>query len=178
MSRIGNKPVAIPSGVTVKVENGTVVVSGAKGALSHEIPEPITVAIEENQVIVTRANDEKQSKAFHGTVRSLIANMIEGVEKGFTKELEIEGVGYRAVLQGRKLVLSLGFSHAIEYDLPEGVDVEVPDQTKVKISGANKQLVGMVAARIRDYSPAEPYKGKGVKYKGEHIRRKAGKTVA
>ena len=178
MSRIGNKPVAVVSGVTVKVEGSQVKVAGPKGELVQELLPGISVEVKGTDVVVTRESDEKQSRAFHGTMRSLISNMIEGVTKGYEKKLEIHGVGFRAVLQGNKLVMSVGYSHPIEYTVPDGVDLTVPDATSISIKGMDKHLVGEVSARLRDYCPAEPYKGKGIRYKGEIIRRKAGKTVA
>ncbi len=179
MSRIGKTPIAIPSGVDVSVSGNVVTVKGAKGQSSWDIPAQLAVAVEDKQVVVTRNQETKEARALHGTIRSVINNMIIGVEKGYEKELEIEGVGYKAVLKGNVIVLSLGFSHDINYEIPEGITVEVDKPgTAVKVSGHDKALVGQVAARIRLFSPAEPYKGKGVKYKGEQIRRKEGKAVA
>ena len=178
MSRIGKMPVAVPAGVTVAVKGKSVSVKGGKGELTFDLKGGIEVAVEENQVVVSRADDSKASKSMHGTTRSIINNMIEGVTNGYQKELEIQGVGYKAVLKGSSVILSLGFSHEIDYPIPEGILLECPTQTDVKISGIDKQLVGQVAARIRSFSPAEPYKGKGVRYKGEQIRRKEGKAVA
>lgn len=178
MSRIGNEPVAVPSGVDVSVQGNKVTVKGAKGESVWEIPAKINVAVEDGQVKVSREEETKELRALHGTIRSVINNMVFGVQNGYVKELEIEGVGYKAQLQGTTLVLSLGFSHDIQYQIPEGITVEVNGGTEVKVSGHEKALVGQVAARIRAFSPAEPYKGKGVKYKGEQIRRKEGKAVA
>ncbi|NCC49691.1 MAG: 50S ribosomal protein L6 [Spartobacteria bacterium] len=178
MSRIGNNPVAIGAGVTVKVEDRQVKVAGPKGELAQDILPGIAVAVKGAEVVVSRENNEIQTRAFHGTMRSLIANMIEGVTKGYEKRLEIHGVGFRAQLQGNKLTMQVGYSHPIEYTVPDGVEVTCPDATNIIIAGMNKHLVGEVSARLRDYCPAEPYKGKGIRYKGEHIRRKAGKTVA
>jgi len=178
MSRIGKMPVAVPAGVTVAVEGKSVSVKGGKGELTFDLKGGIEVAVEENQVMVSRADDTKASKSMHGTTRSIINNMIEGVAKGYQKELEIQGVGYKAIMKGSSVILSLGFSHEIDYAIPEGITIELPTQTDVKISGIDKQLVGQVAARIRSFSPAEPYKGKGVRYKGEQVRRKEGKAVA
>jgi large subunit ribosomal protein L6 len=179
MSRVGKTPIAIPSGVEVQVAGSTVTVKGPKGENAWELPSVITAAVENNQVIVGRTEETKQARAMHGTIRSLINNMMIGVKEGYVKELEISGVGYKAVLQGRTCVLSLGFSHEINYEIPEGITVELDKAgVDVKISGHDKALVGQVAARIRLFSPAEPYKGKGVKYKGEQIRRKEGKAVA
>jgi large subunit ribosomal protein L6 len=178
MSRIGNEPITVPSGVEVSMQGSKVTVKGPKGESSWEVPAKINVAIEEGQVKVSREEGTKEIRALHGTIRSVINNMVFGVQNGYVKELEIEGVGYKALLQGTTLVLSLGFSHDIQYPIPEGITVEVNGGTEVKISGHEKALVGQVAARIRAFSPAEPYKGKGVKYKGEQIRRKEGKAVA
>ncbi|HSR88200.1 MAG TPA: 50S ribosomal protein L6 [Pontiella sp.] len=178
MSRIGKQPVLIPDGVTVEVSGQTVAVKGAKGECSYTAPDCIAVAVEENNVIVSRTDESKHGKAMFGTVRSLIDNMITGVSKGYRKELAIEGVGYKAQLQGQELVLSLGYSHDISYSVPDGIAVEVKGGTSVSVEGIDKQLVGQVAARIRDYAPAEPYKGKGVRYVDEQIRRKEGKAVA
>jgi large subunit ribosomal protein L6 len=179
MSRVGKTPIAIPSGVEVQVAGSTVKVKGSKGENAWELPAAITATVEDNQVLVARTEETKQARALHGTIRSVIQNMIVGVTEGYVKELEISGVGYKAAMKGKTCVLSLGFSHDINYDIPDGVTVEVSGPgTEVKVSGVDKALVGQVAARIRLFSPAEPYKGKGVKYKGEHIRRKEGKAVA
>jgi large subunit ribosomal protein L6 len=179
MSRVGKTPIAIPSGVEVRVADGSVTVKGPKGESAWAIPTELSVAVEDNVVVVSRNEETKDARALHGTLRSVINNMIIGVTDGYVKELEISGVGYKAVLKGKTIVLSLGFSHDIEYEIPEGITVEVDGGgTAVKVSGFDKALVGQVAARIRLYSPAEPYKGKGVKYKGEQIRRKEGKAVA
>ena len=179
MSRIGKQPILIPGGVSAEVSGRTVIVKGAKGEVSYTAPSCVNIAVEENNVVVSRADESKFGKAMFGTVRSLINNMIIGVSQGYKKDLIIEGVGYKALMQGaNKIILSLGFSHDINYDIPDGILVEVKDNTKVSVAGIDKQLVGQVAARIRDYSPAEPYKGKGVRYSGEQIRRKEGKAVA
>ncbi len=179
MSRVGKAPIAIPAGVEVKVAGRTVSVKGAQGESACEVPSVITVALEGNQMIVGRANETKEARSLHGTFRSVINNMVIGVEKGYVKELEISGVGYKAQMQGTTCVLALGFSHELKYEIPAGVTVEVGKTgVDVKVSGHDKALVGLVAARIRAFSPAEPYKGKGVKYKGEQIRRKEGKAVA
>jgi len=178
MSRIGNKPVALPSGVEVIVaENNTVTVKGPKGELSRTFNSNLGIQIEGNEVIVTRPNDEKLVKMIHGTTRALLNNMVVGVSEGFTRELEIIGVGYRAQKQGEKLVISAGYSHPVEMLAPEGVTVEVPTQTSVIIKGTDKQVVGEFAANIRAVRAPEPYKGKGIRYKGEHVRRKEGKKA-
>jgi len=169
----------VPAGVTVRVESGIVLVKGAKAELKFTLPEGVSVAVEANQACVSRPADRPELNALHGTVRSLVANMVLGVTAGFSKELEIQGVGYRAQMTGpRMLVLNIGFSHPIEFPVPEGLQVEVADSVRIFIRGADKQQVGEAAARIRSYYKAEPYKGKGIRYKGERVRRKAGKTVA
>jgi large subunit ribosomal protein L6 len=178
MSRIGQKPVEIPSGVTVDVKGLSVIVKGAKGELSLSTSERIRAEVKDGRVIFTRTDDSKISLSEHGLMRSLVANMIEGVSKGFSKALEIQGVGYRAAVQGGKLVMTLGFSSPIEYDVPDGVNVKVDGGTFITIEGPDKQKVGDVAARIRLFCPVEPYKGKGVRYRGEQVKRKVGKTVA
>ena len=176
MSRIGKKPISLPAGVKVTVDGNIVTVQGPKGTLVQTLPEGITITEEDNQVLVQRANDNKQQRAFHGLTRALIANMVEGVTNGFEKKLELVGVGYRAQMQGKKLVISIGFSHPVEIDDPEGIEFEVPAPTRITIKGINKQLVGNTAAHIRAIRKPEPYKGKGIKYENEHIRRKAGKA--
>ncbi len=178
MSRVGKEPIAIPSGVEVTVAGQTVTVKGPKGQSAWTAPDVISAAVENGQVIVKRSEETKEARSLHGTIRSLINNMVFGVQNGYVKELEIQGVGYKAQLQGRTLVLALGFSHDINYEIPEGITIEVSGATDVKVSGHEKALVGLVAARIRAFSPAEPYKGKGVRYKGEQVRRKEGKAVA
>ncbi|MFY9213203.1 MAG: 50S ribosomal protein L6 [Tissierellaceae bacterium] len=177
MSRIGQKPINIPSGVEVKVlKNNLVEVKGPKGTLSEQISPDMSVTIEDGVITVERPSENKRHKSLHGLSRTLIANMIEGVSEGYSKTLEIEGTGYRAQKQGKKLVLNLGFSHPIELEDPEGIEVEVPDANKIIVKGANKQQVGNYAAVIRALRKPEPYKGKGVRYAGEHIRRKVGKA--
>jgi len=176
MSRIGEVPIEIAGGVTISVDGQLVTVKGAKGELSREMPEGISLEIGDGSATVSRASESL--KAFHGLTRSLISNMVEGVSKGYKKELEIQGVGFKAELKGSVLSLSLGFASPKEYQVPETVTVTVTDATKIAVEGCDKQQVGLVAARIRSYYPAEPYKGKGVRYKGEQVRRKEGKTVA
>ena len=178
MSRVGKQPVLIPDGVTVEVNGQTVTVKGAKGETSYRAPACIAIAVEDSSVVVSRTDDSKHGKAMFGTVRSLINNMIVGVSAGYKKDLAIEGVGYKAQMKEQAIVLSLGYSHDINYTIPEGVKVDVQGGTTVSVEGIDKQLVGQVAARIRDFAPAEPYKGKGVRYVGEQIRRKEGKAVA
>jgi len=181
MSRIGNNPVAIPEGVTVEVKDNVITVKGKLGELNQEVSGDITVKIEEGSVVLSRPSDSKPHKAAHGLYRSLISNMIEGVSKGYTKELELVGVGYRASNQGQKLDLALGFSHNIVLELAPEVKIEtVSDKGKnpiIKLSSFDKQLVGQVAAKIRSFRAPEPYKGKGVKFVGEVLRRKAGKSA-
>jgi large subunit ribosomal protein L6 len=177
MSRIGKQPITVPSGVEVTINDHHVVVKGPRGTLEHDLPETITVAREGDDLVVTRPDDERDNRSLHGLTRSLVANMVTGVSTGFTRDLEIVGVGYRAVAQGpTKLELQLGFSHPVTVDAPEGITFEVPAPTRITVQGANKQLVGQVAADIRKIRKPEPYKGKGVRYAGEHIVRKAGKT--
>lgn len=178
MSRIGEMPVEIPAGVTVKVAAGSVIVKGPKGELQVAVPQKVKVQANDQQVLVARDDDTRLGKSFHGLVRSLVANAVEGVSRGYTRELEIEGVGFKANVQGRKLELSLGFASPKIYMIPDGIDVSEQGGTKLTVSGIDKQLVGEAAARIRAYYPAEPYKGKGLRYKDERIRRKVGKTVA
>jgi len=178
MSRIGRKPVSILKGVEVKQTNGTIMVKGPKGELTLDVHPDITVVVDESEVRVERPSDAKTHRALHGLTRALIANMVTGVTKGFSKTLEIVGVGYRADAKGKGITLALGFSHPIEYVPVEGVKLECPNQTTVVVSGIDKAKVGQTAAEIRAFRPPEPYKGKGVKYQDEHIRRKAGKTAS
>lgn len=177
MSRIGRKPVQIPAGVEVTVDGNTCIVKGPKGTLQQDFHENITVTVEENEVIVDRANDERESRAQHGLTRALIQNMVTGVSEGFTKSLELAGVGYRVQLKGTSLDFSLGYSHPVVIEAPEGITFEVPDNTHIHVKGINKQQVGQIAAEIRAKRPPEPYKGKGIHYVGEHIRRKLGKAA-
>ncbi len=178
MSRIGKVPVAIPAGVTVSVNNEVVTVKGAKGTLSRPLPGGITVTEEAGTLLIERPNDERQSRALHGLMRTLISNMVVGVSTGFTKELEIQGVGYRAAAPNpKRLELALGFSHPVHLDAPEGIEYEVPAATRVIVKGIDKEAVGQAAANIRKIRKPEPYKGKGVRYLGEVVRRKAGKTA-
>ena len=176
MSRIGRKPVQIPAGVEVTVNGNTCVVKGPKGTLQQDFHENITVTVEENEVIVDRANDERESRAQHGLTRALIQNMVTGVSEGFTKSLELAGVGYRVQLKGTSLDFSLGYSHPVVVEAPEGITFEVPDNTHINVKGINKQQVGNLAADIRAIRKPEPYLGKGIKYEDEVIRRKEGKT--
>jgi large subunit ribosomal protein L6 len=176
MSRIGKRPISIPSGVEVKIEGNVVTVKGPKGTLTREMHSQVNIAVENQEVIVTRPDDQPLSRSLHGLTRTLIANMVEGVTKGFSKGLDMVGVGYRAAKQGNKLVLSVGKSHPVELIPYEGLEVEVPAQNKILIKGMDKELVGAFAAVVRKERPPEPYKGKGIKYEGEVIRRKVGKT--
>jgi len=179
MSRVGNNPISIPSGVTAEVKNNVLTVKGAKGELSQDIPSGIEFSIEDGTLTVERKNNSKRLRALHGTLRALAANMIVGVSEGYKKELAIEGVGFKGILKGRELVLSLGYSHEINFKIPEGVEIAAEGNgTEIVITGYDKQKVGQAAAQIRSYYKAEPYKGKGVRYKDETIRRKAGKAVA
>ena len=176
MSRIGKNPIAIPAGVDVVIDGQNVTVKGPKGTLSHVVAEPITAKIEDGQVVVERPNDERTSRSLHGLSRTLIANMIVGVTEGYKKDLEITGTGYRVVAKGKDLEFSLGFSHTVFVPAPEGIEFSVESQTKFTVSGIDKQLVGETAARIRKLKKPEPYKGKGIHYVGETIRRKVGKA--
>ena len=177
MSRIGKKPITIPAGVEVKLNGSEVVVKGPKGELKNTFSSEMAIAIEGNEIIVTRPSDVKEHRALHGLTRTLIANMVEGVTNGFTKELEVNGVGYRVQKQGKNLVMNLGFSHQVIMEEVPGITVEVPAPNKIVISGADKQMVGQFAAEVREKRPPEPYKGKGIKYVDEHIRRKEGKAA-
>jgi large subunit ribosomal protein L6 len=178
MSRIGKRPVAIPSGVTVEVKGNAVAVKGPRGELSRTLPREMKVAIEDGSVAVSRPSDEKRHKALHGLSRTLVANMVEGVSKGFVKTLEIQGVGYKAEAKPYGVNLIVGFSHPVKYEAPKGIKISVENNTTVKIEGADKEKVGQVAAELRSVRPPEPYKGKGIRYQGEQVRRKAGKTGA
>jgi large subunit ribosomal protein L6 len=171
-------PITLPSGVDVTVDGISVTVKGAKGQLNRSFDERIGFAIEDDVVSVTRPDDTRESKALHGLSRALLANMVAGVSDGFSKELEIQGVGYRASMKGNSVELLVGFSHAVIVDAPEGITLDVPEPTKIVVTGIDKELVGQVAANIRKVRPPEPYKGKGIRYAGEYVRRKAGKAGA
>jgi len=175
MSRIGKRPVAIPGGVSASVDNGMISVKGPKGTLTMGLSDHIDYKVEGDEIKVNPANDTKLARSFWGMHRTLVANLVEGVTDGFTKTLEITGVGYRAKAQGKTLKLELGFSHDVDLAVPEGIEVKTPDQTTVEISGIDKQAVGQFAAEIREFRKPEPYKGKGIKYRGEYIFRKEGK---
>jgi large subunit ribosomal protein L6 len=178
MSRIGKLPVKIPQGVEVKIEGNTVAVKGPKGSLSREIHKDMKINSENDTIIVERPSDNKQHKALHGLTRTLLYNMVHGVVNGYEKRLSLEGVGYRAVKQGNKLVLTVGYSHPVEIDPPAGIEFEVPAANKIVVKGIDKELVGLVAANIRAVREPEPYKGKGIRYENEVVRRKEGKTGA
>ena len=177
MSRIGRAPVQVPAGVKARQEGSQVLIEGPKGKLSVSLPPTISVTLSAQEIQVKRASDEQADRALHGLYRALIANMVHGVVSGFSKELEISGVGYRALLKGKQLEVSVGFSHPVIVPIPEGITVEVPKPTSVVVKGYDKHLVGQFAANIRRIAPPEPYKGKGIKYAGEVIRRKAGKAA-
>jgi large subunit ribosomal protein L6 len=177
MSRIGRKPISVPEAVTVEVAPGSVAVKGPKGELTQRVSPEMKVEQEEGAVTVKRPTDRGEHRALHGLTRSLIANMVEGVTDGFEKRLEIQGVGYRAQLKGRTLELALGYSHPVSIEAPEGIDFEVPQPTEIVVRGIDKQLVGQVAADIRKRRRPEPYKGKGIRYRGEHVARKVGKRA-
>ncbi len=177
MSRIGKLPIAIPAGVTVTVgDNNNVTVKGPKGELSRKFDKDMKIEVENNEVVITRPSDDKEHRAHHGLTRALLANMVHGVNAEFTKELEIVGVGYRAQLQGKKLILNVGYSNPVEVETPAGITFEVPTPNKIVVKGIDRQLVGQVAANIRKVRAPEPYKGKGIKYANEYIRRKEGKS--
>jgi large subunit ribosomal protein L6 len=177
MSRVGKQPIEMPSDVTLTVgENNLVTVKGSKGELSRTFSSDIKIELEGNTVTVTRPSDAKEHRALHGTTRALIANMVEGVSKGFERNLELVGVGYRAQKQGAKLVLNVGYSHPVEIEAEQGIEIEVPSNTKISIKGIDKERVGALAANIRAVRSPEPYKGKGIRYEGEYVRRKEGKT--
>jgi large subunit ribosomal protein L6 len=178
MSRIGEKPIDVPAGVTVTADAAQVCVAGKLGELRLALPAGIAAQAAEGKMSVSRLDDSRRARGCHGLTRTLIFNMIEGVSKGYKKELEIQGVGFKATVQGRKLLLSLGFASPVEYSLPDGIAVKVDDATRLTVSGCDKQGVGDVAARIRSFYRAEPYKGKGIRYRNERVRRKVGKTVA
>ena len=175
MSRIGKRPVAIPSGVTAAIEGNMLSVKGPKGTLTLGLSEHIAYAVEDGQISVVPANDGKVARSYWGLQRTLVSNLVEGVTNGFTKTLDITGVGYRAQAQGKNLRLQLGYSHDVNYDVPEGIEIKTPDNTTIEISGIDKQKVGQVAAEIRRWRKPEPYKGKGIRYRGEYIFRKEGK---
>ena len=178
MSRIGSSPITVPSGVDVSIAGQTVTVKGPKGELTQELPPGITASLDDGVLTVARPDDERQNRALHGLSRSLLANMVTGVTEGFVKSLEIQGVGYRAQAKGKNAIeLALGFSHPVKVEAPEGIEFDVPEPTRINVVGIDKQLVGQVAADIRDWRKPEPYKGKGIRYVGERVMRKAGKAA-
>jgi large subunit ribosomal protein L6 len=178
MSRIGKKPVTIPKGVTLQLQDHTVAVKGPKGELRRTLHEEMQLALDNDQFTVARPSDEQKHKALHGLTRTLVQNMVDGVSKGFSKSLEIQGVGYKAEAKPYGVNLIVGYSHPVKYEAPKGIKISVDNNTNVKVEGADKELVGQVAAELRSVRPPEPYKGKGIRYVGEHVRRKAGKTGA
>ena len=178
MSRVGRKPIAIPSNVKVQVAQGEVAVEGPKGKLKMEVHPRVKVNLQENTLVVERATNIQTDRALHGLMRSLLQNMVRGVTEGYSKELEIEGIGYRAQVSGRKLILNLGYTHPIEYAIPEGIEIKTSKPTQIAVMGIDRQKVGQVAAEIRHFHEPEPYTGKGIRYVGEVIRRKQGKTTA
>lgn len=177
MSRVGKQPVAIPDGVQVQVDGSRVSVTGPRGSLEYRFDPDMGIEVAEGEILVTRPTDQPRHRALHGLTRSLIANMVQGVTEGFRRSLEIRGVGYRALKSGRNLVLNVGFSHPVEMEVPEGIEIEVETPTLLHVLGADKQAVGELAAEIRQVRPPEPYKGKGIRYVGEQVRRKAGKAA-
>ena len=176
MSRIGNAPITVPSGVDVTIDGNTVTVKGSKGTLSRTFSDKVAVAVDDGILTVTRHDEERESRALHGLTRSLLANMVTGVSEGYVKELMTVGVGYRASLKGKSIELLVGYSHPVLLDAPEGIEIEVPEPTKIIVKGIDKQKVGQMAADIRSVRPPEPYKGKGIRYVDEYVRRKAGKA--
>ena len=177
MSRIGKQPVAIPAGVDVAIDGSTVTVKGPKGELTRTFQPMMSIKREGDEIIVERPDDSREAKSYHGLTRTLINNMVIGVTEGYSKKLQLVGVGYRAALKGKDLEMQLGFSHPVNYKCPEGIKFEVPSQTEIIVSGCDKEVVGQVAASIRHIRPPEPYKGKGIRYDGEHVRRKLGKAA-
>ncbi len=177
MSRIGRAPIPVPSGVTVDISGQKVAVTGPKGTLEHVVSDPIRISQEDGSLVVTRPTDRGPHRALHGLSRTLVANMVTGVTEGFQRKLELVGVGYRAALKGKNLELAVGFSHPVTFEPPEGITFEVPETTQIVVSGINKQQVGQIASEIRRVRPPEPYKGKGIRYEGEAVRRKVGKRA-
>ena len=177
MSRIGQNPILIPEGVKVSLDDSIVKVSGPNGSLEFTFRKEMTISQKDGLIMVKRGSDNREQKSLHGTTRQMLNNMVIGVSEGFSKELEIIGVGYQAQVQGSRLQLQLGYSHDIYFDVPDGIKVTANNRTEIKVEGIDKQLVGAVAAKIRSFRPPEPYKGKGIRYKGEHVRSKQGKTV-
>jgi large subunit ribosomal protein L6 len=178
MSRVGKDPITLPDGVQVDIGGDALVVKGPKGELTTPIPEGISMKIDDGVLVAERSDEAKQTRAYHGLARALAANAVEGVSRGFEKRLEIQGIGYRAKMEGRSLVLQVGYSHPVEFEVPEGIEIAVPDPTKIVVSGIDKQCVGEIAARIRRVRPPDAYKGKGIRYEGEFVRLKVGKAGA
>jgi large subunit ribosomal protein L6 len=177
MSRIGKKPVEIPSNVKVNVQGQHVLIEGPKGKLEWSAPQPMRLAVKDGKLLVENPASDRQARALHGLTRSLVANMVKGVTEGYRRDLEIQGVGFRAVVQGQNLQLNVGYSHPLVFPIPQGIKISVTENTKISVEGTDKQRVGEVAAQLRRVYPPEPYKGKGIRYAGEQVRRKAGKTV-
>jgi large subunit ribosomal protein L6 len=177
MSRIGKQPILIPDGVNVTINDLSVLVKGPKGSLDINIHKDMNLDLKDNVLVVSRSSDNRDHRSLHGTTRMILMNCVTGVSEGFYKELEIQGVGYQANMQGKRLILALGYSHEIHFDPPEGIIIEANNRTEIKVSGINKQLVGEVSAKIRSFRKPEPFKGKGIRYKGEYVRSKQGKTV-
>lgn len=177
MSRIGKQPISVPAGVEVKIEGNTVTVKGPKGTLSRSFPEMISIKQDGDTIMVERPDDSREARSYHGLVRTLINNMVQGCAQGFSKKLQLVGVGYRAALKGRDLEMQLGYSHPVLVKAPEGITFEVPSQTEIVVSGPSKEQVGQVAADVRKWRKPEPYKGKGIRYEGEYVRRKLGKAA-
>jgi large subunit ribosomal protein L6 len=178
MSRVGRRPVEIPAGIKVEINGNIIKVEGKGKVLEHSIPERFVVEVKDNKITIDRPSDSATHKALHGTTRSIIQNMITGLTKGFQKKLQIQGVGYKAQVKGKTLVLDIGFSHSVNYETPADITIETPAATEILIKGVDKQQVGQVAADIRNYYPPEPYKGKGIRYEGEYVRQKQGKSIA
>ncbi len=178
MSRVGRRPIAVPDGIKVEITGQKVKIEGKGKTLEHVVPGGFSAKVEEGNIVVTRPSDSRQHKALHGTTRSLLQNMIIGLKDGFQKKLQIQGVGYKAQMKGKNLVLDIGFSHSVTYTPPADVTIETPSPTEILIKGVDKQKVGEIAAEIRDYYPPEPYKGKGIRYEGEYVRQKQGKSIA
>jgi len=178
MSRVGRRPIDIPDGIKVAIEGNKVKVEGKGKELSHVVPEGFAAEVKDNKMTITRPSDSREDMALHGTTRSLIQNMVMGIKDGFEKKLQVQGVGYKASMKGKTLVLDIGFSHSINYTPPEDITIETSSPTEIVVKGIDKQKVGEVAAEIRDYYPPEPYKGKGIRYEGEYVRQKQGKSIA
>lgn len=178
MSRVGKNPIALPDGVSVDIQAEHLVVKGGKGELTTPVPEGVSFELADGSLVAKRADDQKRTRAFHGLARALAANAVTGVSEGFKRELEVQGVGYRVQMQGKTLSMQLGFSHPVEFEAPEGIQISTPDQTHITVEGIDKQLVGETAARIRRVRPPDAYKGKGIRYAGEHVRTKVGKAAA